>query len=69
MSSIKHGDPLTAEKDKLGPQADDIQGKSVLNYISIGQKDGKVLTGGNRVGTQVCFCVIIMYINELAKDC
>lgn len=53
MSSVKHGDPLTAEKDKLGPQVDDIQGKSVLNYIDIAKKDGKILTGGNRVGNQV----------------
>lgn len=35
------------------PQADDIQGKSVLNFIEIGKKDGKLEMGGERVGDKV----------------
>lgn len=37
------------------PQADDIQGKTVLRYIEIGKKDGQLVMGGERVGTKGYF--------------
>lgn len=35
------------------PQADTIQGKSVLSFIDVGKKDGKLEMGGERVGDKV----------------
>ncbi|GAA6041408.1 hypothetical protein JCM8097_005235 [Rhodosporidiobolus ruineniae] len=47
--SFKHGDPCK-EDTTLGPQADEIQGRKVLDYLEIGKKEAKVLVGGNRIG-------------------
>jgi len=45
FSQFKQGDPL--DKDvSMGPQADEIQAKTVQSYLDIGNKDGKVLMGG-----------------------
>ncbi|KAL8281205.1 hypothetical protein RQP46_006239 [Phenoliferia psychrophenolica] len=52
--TFKHGDPLDATTT-MGPQADDIQGKSVLGFIDVGKKDGTLQMGGNRVGDKGYF--------------
>ncbi|KAM0752620.1 betaine-aldehyde dehydrogenase [Meredithblackwellia eburnea MCA 4105] len=48
--SYKLGDPLD-ESTTLGPVADSSQGKRVMSYIAVGEKDGKKIVGGGRVGT------------------
>ncbi|KAL8292351.1 hypothetical protein RQP46_001817 [Phenoliferia psychrophenolica] len=54
MGTFKHGDPLDASTT-MGPQADDIQGKAVLEHIAVGKKEGKLEMGGNRVGDKGYF--------------
>ncbi|KAI8922810.1 aldehyde dehydrogenase domain-containing protein [Entophlyctis helioformis] len=51
-SNFKVGDPFEAEFDQ-GALVDEIQFKSVMNYIDIGRKEGAcVMAGGERVGTE-----------------
>ncbi|KAM0789770.1 hypothetical protein ACM66B_006623 [Microbotryomycetes sp. NB124-2] len=47
--SFKQGDPLDPSTG-MGPQADSIQAKIVQSYIDIGKQDGKLETGGQKVG-------------------
>ncbi|KAK4699956.1 hypothetical protein P7C70_g6295, partial [Phenoliferia sp. Uapishka_3] len=54
FGAFKHGDPLDPTTT-LGPQADEIQGKSVLSFIDIGKADGKLEMGGVRVGSKGYF--------------
>uniref|UniRef100_K3XDJ7 Aldehyde dehydrogenase domain-containing protein n=1 Tax=Globisporangium ultimum (strain ATCC 200006 / CBS 805.95 / DAOM BR144) TaxID=431595 RepID=K3XDJ7_GLOUD len=49
------GDPFSVKTDQ-GPQIDRTQFEKILNYISIGKKEGaKILTGGKRVGNKGFF--------------
>ncbi|KAF1315785.1 Aldehyde dehydrogenase, partial [Globisporangium splendens] len=49
------GDPFSVKTDQ-GPQIDRTQFEKILNYISIGKKEGaKILTGGKRVGDKGYF--------------
>ncbi|GAA5977244.1 hypothetical protein JCM11641_003888 [Rhodosporidiobolus odoratus] len=62
LSQFKHGDP-TKEDTTLGPQADEIQGKRVAEYIEIGKTEGKVLMGGGRVGDKGYFFEPTLFVD------
>ena len=46
FAAVSMGDPLDTATNH-GPQADGIQHKTVLRYIEMGKKSGKLLLGGN----------------------
>ncbi|KAK3402359.1 aldehyde dehydrogenase domain-containing protein [Sordaria brevicollis] len=46
VSAIKGGDPLEATTG-MGPQADEIQYKTILSYIESGKQSGTLAAGGN----------------------
>ncbi|GAA5879035.1 hypothetical protein JCM1840_003847 [Sporobolomyces johnsonii] len=48
FGAFKQGDPLDKET-QMGPQADEIQGRIVRDYLTIGKQDGKVEMGGEPV--------------------
>ncbi|CEQ41134.1 SPOSA6832_02827 [Sporobolomyces salmonicolor] len=48
FGAFKQGDPLNKET-QMGPQADEIQGRIVRNYLTSGKQDGKVEMGGEPV--------------------
>ncbi|GAA5853903.1 hypothetical protein JCM8547_008151, partial [Rhodosporidiobolus lusitaniae] len=62
MRHYKHGDPCEKETT-LGPQADNIQGEKVLEYIKIGKTEGKVLVGGDRCGEMGYFFEPTLFVD------
>jgi hypothetical protein len=54
LSKVKHGDPLDSSTTQ-GPMADKLQFDRVMDYISIGKKEGKVAFGGERNGEKGYF--------------
>ncbi|GAA5884049.1 hypothetical protein JCM6882_002116 [Rhodosporidiobolus microsporus] len=62
MQQFKHGDPMKADT-MMGPQVDRIQGERVAEYLEVGKKEGKVVTGGNKVGDKGYFFEPTLFVD------
>ncbi|ORY44647.1 betaine-aldehyde dehydrogenase [Leucosporidium creatinivorum] len=62
FGTYQHGDPLD-KSTTLGPIADEIQVKKVVEYIEIGKRDGKLEMGGVRVESKGFFIEPTVFLN------